>query len=263
MAQLVSDQNEVNRRCFCRLLLVGVFAIALSTMMSLFFSKPLPRCAMTSCCGFWPETRVRPSLKRQNENPGRATRHDRRPRIFPWRSPRHLLFADAITSVRFSSGVFLALVFAFSCAQLVFLPPRIGTYPQTQERSLFNPEPAIGLWRFWALVRPAEACARDGPMPSTGHEAWALGRGFRFCLGFRPSSSLTLARPVAKRDAMRATGPEGRLRIAVDMRPIGFAFDAHRAHGDVWGGQGPSQAASGMTGGRHAGHQPGSGRWAK
>ena len=166
MTQLASDQNEVTV-VVLPLLLVGMFAIALSTMMSM-FSAGLCTMSYDILPWFWPEP---PSDQAQ---PGDETLPTRRAIIaglgFFLAIAASFLIAGTSLRIRFESSTFLALLFAFCCAQLAFLPLVLGPILRQTNGGFGTVSPQ------WALAilgsGAASGVSAVTVFVATGSEAW-------------------------------------------------------------------------------------------
>lgn len=121
MAQLVEDQNEVTV-VVLPLFLVGVFAIALSAMMSMFSAglctirfDILPRFLSKHA-----------SSKAENDEPIAIRRTIIAGAGFLLAVVISFFLADALLRIGFATSAFLALLLAFCCAQLSFAPLVLG-----------------------------------------------------------------------------------------------------------------------------------------
>jgi hypothetical protein len=176
IAELISQQNEVATTALS-LLLVGVLAMALSTMSALFSA---------SLCTFrydilpilWPEP---PSGGGPAFEGATATR---RTIAAGGGLCLVILLASYLIGeplgITFTSGKFLALVFAFSCAQLAFVPLVLGPL-------ISRTRAGVGVERFgaggfgavspgWALgilgIGAAMGVGAVTVYLATGHEPW-------------------------------------------------------------------------------------------
>jgi hypothetical protein len=122
MTQLVSDRNEATVLVL-PLLLIGVFAIALSATTSMFSAS---LCTIRYDVLPW----FRPELAAGAAQPGAEAAAMRRVTIagagFLVAIAAVFLVAEAALRIGFSSSTFLALLFALGCAQLAFLPLVLG-----------------------------------------------------------------------------------------------------------------------------------------
>jgi hypothetical protein len=165
LRELTAEQNELAAAALS-LLLLGVFAIALSTMSSL-FSASLCTVRYDVLPAVWPEL-----ASAKGDDAGEATRWTviAGGGLYVLTTVAGLFIADACLKVSYTSSAFLALLFAFSCAQLAFVPLVLG--------------PLIGRTRdgfatvsaAWALVILA-CSAAAGPIAvaiylATGSEPW-------------------------------------------------------------------------------------------
>jgi hypothetical protein len=164
LRELAAEQNALAGAALS-LLLLSVFAIALSTMSSL-FSASLCTVRYDVLPTVWPE------LASAKGGAGEATRRTiiAGGGLYVATTIAGLFIADAYLKMSYTSSAFLALLFAFSCAQLAFVPLLLG--------------PLIGRTRdgfrtvssAWALV--ILACgAAAGPIAvaiylATGSEPW-------------------------------------------------------------------------------------------
>jgi hypothetical protein len=165
LRELTAEQNELAAAALS-LLLLSVFAIALSTMSSL-FSASLCTVRYDVLPAVWPEL-----ASAKGDDAGEATRWTviAGGGLYVLTTVAGLFIADACLKVSYASSAFLALLFASSCAQLAFVPLVLG--------------PLIGRTRdgfatvsaAWALV--ILACgAAAGPIAvaiyvATGSEPW-------------------------------------------------------------------------------------------
>ena len=164
LRELAAEQNALAGAALS-LLLLSVFAIALSTMSSLFLAS-LCTVRYDVLPTVWPE------LGSAKGDAGEATRRTiiAGGGLYVATTIAGLFIADAYLKMSYTSSAFLALLFAFSCAQLAFVPLLLG--------------PLIGKTRdgfgtvssAWALV--ILACgAAAGPIAvaiylATGSEPW-------------------------------------------------------------------------------------------
>src|SRR5262249_19373587 len=126
--ELAAEDNAMASAALA-LLLVSVFAIALSTMSSL-FSASLCTVRYDMLPAFWPErasaaaeagegtTQVGEGTTRRLVMAGGG--------LYLVAIVAGFLIADAYLEISFASGEFLALLFAFYCAQLAFVPLVLG-----------------------------------------------------------------------------------------------------------------------------------------
>jgi hypothetical protein len=176
MARLVSDQNEVTV-VVLPLLLAGVSATALSTMMSM-FSASLCTIRYDILSWFWPEPAA------GQARPVDETLAVRRAMIAGLglflAIAAAFVIADTSLQISFSSSVFLALLFAFCCAQLVFLPLVLGPMLRRPDGgfSTVSPRWALAILGFGAA---SGACSVT-IYAATGNEAW-LWAVVPVCLG--------------------------------------------------------------------------------
>jgi hypothetical protein len=166
MAQLVSDQNEVTI-VVLPLLLVGVCAIALSTMISVFSAS-----LCTLRCDIVPW--FLPGLSVGVAQPVEAAVATRCVVIvgvgFLIVVAASFLMAGASLRISFASSAFLALLFAIGSAQLSFLPLVLGPIiAQTNRRAgAVSPNWALAIMGCGALSGAVAAAI----YVATGHEAW-------------------------------------------------------------------------------------------
>ena len=176
MAQLASDLNEITV-VVLPLLLVGVCAIALSTMISM-FSASLGTIRYDIVPWFWPELSAGVA-----QGAGEAVAM-RRVMIagvgFLVAVAVAFLLAETALRISFASSAFLALLFALGSAQLSFLPLVLGPIIARTNRGAGTVSPN------WALaimgcgvLGGAVAAAIYG---ATGREAW-LWAVVPVCLG--------------------------------------------------------------------------------
>jgi hypothetical protein len=176
VAQLISEDNEVTVVAL-PLLLICVFAVALSTMSAL-FSASLCTIRYDMLAAVWPE--LAPGQGQASKEPT-ATRL-----TLIAGGGLGLAFAaafcvaDASLQISFTSSTFIALLFAFCCAQLSFAPLVLGPIVG-RTRSGFGTVSA-----GWALVilgfGAASGVAAVTVYLATGTEAW-LWAAVPACLG--------------------------------------------------------------------------------
>jgi hypothetical protein len=176
VAQLISEDNEVTVVAL-PLLLICVFAVALSTMSAL-FSASLCTIRYDILAALWPE--LAPG-QGQASKEATATR-----RTLVAGGGLGLAFAaafcvaDASLQISFTSSTFLALLFAFCCAQLSFAPLVLGPIVGRTRGGFGTVSPG------WALVilgfGAASGVAAVTVYLATGTEAW-LWAAVPACLG--------------------------------------------------------------------------------
>jgi hypothetical protein len=168
MAQLASEQNEVTALVL-PLLLVCVFAIALSAMSSI-FSASLCTIRYDILPGFGPEPAPAAAMRRTVIAGGG---------LFLAIAVAFFI-ADASLQISFTSSTFLALLFAFFCAQLSFVPLVLGPIIGRTKGSFATVSP------LWALaVLGSGAASGVGTVTVyliTGFDAW-LWAAVPVCLG--------------------------------------------------------------------------------
>jgi hypothetical protein len=184
MAQLVLDQNEVTA-VVLPLLLIGVFAIALSTMSSMFSAS-----LCTIRYDVLPETADEAHATRRTFAAGLG---------FFLAIVVAFFIAEASLQISFSSSAFLALLFAFCCAQLSFLPLVFGPIINRTGGGSGAVSPR---WALAVLASGAAggACAAAAYF-ATGNEAW-LWAAVPACLG-SGLSLFTVARLTSEPSANR------------------------------------------------------------
>jgi hypothetical protein len=175
MAQLVEDQNEVTV-VILPLFLVGVFAIALSAMMSM-FSAGLCTIRFDILPRFLPE----PALSRTETDETIAIRRTAIAGAGFFLTVLISFFiADALLRVGFATSAFLALLFAFCCAQLSFAPLVLAPMLRWASGDLGTVSPQ------WALAvmgcSAASGAAAVAIYIASGNEAW-LWAAVPSCLG--------------------------------------------------------------------------------
>jgi hypothetical protein len=121
LRELTAEQNELAAAALS-LLLLSVFAIALSTMSSL-FSASLCTVRYDVLPAIWPNL-----ASAKGDDGGEATRWTviAGGGLYVLTTVAGLFIADAYLKVSYASSAFLALLFAFSCAQLAFVPLLLG-----------------------------------------------------------------------------------------------------------------------------------------
>jgi hypothetical protein len=176
VAQLISEHNEVAVVAL-PLLLICVFAVALSTMSAL-FSASLCTIRYDLLAALWPE--LAPG---QGQALKEATAR-RRTLVagggLGLAVATIFCVADASLQISFTSGTFLALLFAFCCAQLSFAPLVLGPIVGRLRGGLGTVSPG------WAVVilgfGAASGVAAVTVYLATGTEAW-LWAAVPACLG--------------------------------------------------------------------------------
>jgi hypothetical protein len=173
--QLGAEQNAVATAALS-LLLVSVFAIALSTMSSM-FSASLCTVRYDVLPAFWPEL---VSAKAQAAEEATRRTVMAGGGLYLVMIIAGFLIADAYLQISFTSSEFLGLLFAFYCAQLSFVPLILG--PVIGRRSGGFGTVSSG----WALVILGFGAA-IGPVAvavylTTGNESW-LWSAVPACLG--------------------------------------------------------------------------------
>ena len=176
VAQLISEYNEVTVVAL-PLLLICVSAVALSTMSAL-FSASLCTIRYDMLAAIWPELAPGPG---QASKEATATR-----RTLVAGGGLGLAFAaafcvaDAFLQISFTSSTFLALMFAFSCAQLSFAPLVLGPIVGRKRGNSGTVSPG------WALVilgfGAASGVAAMTVYLATGTDTW-LWAAVPACLG--------------------------------------------------------------------------------
>ena len=121
LRELTAEQNALAAAALS-LLLLSVFAMALSTMSSL-LSASLCTVRYDVLPSLWPELN-----SAKADDAGEATRWTAIAGggIYVATTIAGFLVVDAYLKVNYTSGAFLALLFAFSCAQLSFIPLILG-----------------------------------------------------------------------------------------------------------------------------------------
>jgi hypothetical protein len=121
LRELTAEQNALAAAALS-LLLLSVFAIALSTMSSL-LSASLCTVCYDVLPAVWPKL-----ASAKGDDAGEATRRAAIAGggLYAVTTIAGFFVADAYLQVNYTSGAFLALLFAFSCAQLAFVPLVLG-----------------------------------------------------------------------------------------------------------------------------------------
>jgi hypothetical protein len=121
LRELTAEQNALAAAALS-LLLLSVFAIALSTMSSL-LSASLCAFCYDVLPAVWPEL-----ASAKGDDAGEATRRAAIAGggLYAVTTIAGFIVADAYLQVDYASGAFLALLFAFCCAQLSFVPLIVG-----------------------------------------------------------------------------------------------------------------------------------------
>jgi hypothetical protein len=176
MAQLVLDQNEVTVIAL-PLLLVSVCAIALSAMISM-FSASICTIRYDILPWFGPEPA---SDQAQPADEAIATRRATNAGVgFFAAIAASFLIAEASLQIDFASNIFLALLFAFCCAQLSFVPLVLGPVIGRRHGAFGTVSP------HWAMaILGSGAASAAGVVTvylATGSEAW-LWAAVPVCLG--------------------------------------------------------------------------------
>jgi hypothetical protein len=166
LAQVISQQNSVAEIALS-LLLVSVLAMALSTMISL-FSASLCTLRYDVLPNVWPEPA--PGEARASDEAKATRRTVAAGAALCLAILAAFYFFAEYLQITFTGGKFLALVFAFSCAQLSFVPlvlgPLIG---RTGERSgAVSPPWALGILGLGTVVGVGAVAM----YLASGHEPW-------------------------------------------------------------------------------------------
>jgi hypothetical protein len=166
LAQVISQQNSVAEIALS-LLLVSVLAMALSTMISL-FSASLCTLRYDVLPNVWPEPA--PGGARASDEAKATRRTVAAGAALCLAILAAFYFFAEYLQITFTGGKFLALVFAFSCAQLSFVPlvlgPPIG---RTGERSgAVSPPWALGILGLGTVVGVGAVAM----YLASGHEPW-------------------------------------------------------------------------------------------
>jgi hypothetical protein len=180
--QLIAQQNSLAETALS-LLLIGVFAMAVSTMSSL-FSASLCAVRYDILPALWPEPA---SSEARGFEGAKATR-----RTVAVAVALGLVILAAVylvgewLQITFTSSRFLALVFAFSCAQLSFAPLVIGPLIRSRTSEGFGTVGFGTVGPNWALgILGSGAAAGVSAIAvylATGHETW-LWAAVPACLG--------------------------------------------------------------------------------
>jgi hypothetical protein len=175
MAQLVEDQNEVTI-VVLPLFLVGMFAIALSAMMSMFSAS-----LCTLRFDILPQFLPVPASSKARTNETIAIRRTVIAGAgFFLAGVVSFFVADALLRVGFATNAFLALLFAVCCAQFSFGPLVLGPLlcGASGDRGAVSPH--------WALTvmgcSAASGAAAVASYVAYGNEAW-LWAAVPGCLG--------------------------------------------------------------------------------
>ncbi len=193
VAQLISEHNEVAVIAL-PLLLICVLAVALSTMSAL-FSASLCTIRYDMLAAFWPE------LAPGQGQASMEARARRRTLVagggLGLAVAAAFCVADASLQISFTSGTFLALLFAFCCAQLSFAPLVLGPIVGRLRGGLGTVSPG------WAVVivglGAASGVAAVTVYLATGTEAW-LWAAVPTCLG-SGAVSFAIARAASRHPA--------------------------------------------------------------
>jgi hypothetical protein len=166
MVQLASDPNEITV-VVLPLLLVGVCAIALSTMIFM-FSASLGTIRYDIVPWFWPELSAGAA---QGAGEAVAMRRAVIASVgFLIAVAVAFLLAETALGISFASSVFLALLFALGSAQLSFLPLVLGPIIARTNQGSGTVSPNWALATMGGgVLGGAVAAAIYG---ATGHEAW-------------------------------------------------------------------------------------------
>jgi hypothetical protein len=174
--QLISQQNAVAETALS-LFLIGAFAMALSTMSSLFSA---------SLCAFrydilpilWPEPALGEASAVEEAKAIRRTMAAGGGLCLVILMAFYLL--DQYLQITFTSSAFFALVFAFGCAQLSFTPLVLGPLIcRTSEGfATVGPQWALGILGLGAAMGVGAVTV----YLATGHEPW-LWAAVPACLG--------------------------------------------------------------------------------
>ena len=175
MAKLVEDQNEVTV-VVLPLLLVGMFAIALSAMMSM-FSAGLCTLRFDVLPQFWPEPA---SSKAENDETIAIRRTIIAGAGFFLTVVISFFLADALLRVGFATSAFLALLVAFCCAQFSFATLVLGPMLLWASGDLGAVSPQWALTVMGCSV--ASGAAAVAIYVASGNEAW-LWATVPACLG--------------------------------------------------------------------------------
>jgi hypothetical protein len=170
MAKLVEDQNEVTV-VVLPLLLVGMFAIALSAMMSM-FSAGLCTIRFDILPLFWSEPA---SSKAENDETIAIRRTIIAGAGFFLTVVISFFLADALLRVGFGTSAFLALLVAFCCAQFSFAPLVLGPMLLWASGDLAAVSPQWALTVMGCSV--ASAAAGRGDLRCFWKRSVALGHG--------------------------------------------------------------------------------------
>jgi hypothetical protein len=166
LAQVISQQNSVAEMALS-LLLVSVLAMALSTMISL-FSASLCTLRYDVLPNIWPEPA--PGEARASAEAKAARRTVAAGAALCLAILAAFYFFAEYLQITFTGSKFLALVFAFCCAQLSFVPLVLGPLVgRTGERSgTVSPPWALGILGLGTAAGVVAAAA----YLATGHEPW-------------------------------------------------------------------------------------------
>ena len=176
VAQLLSEDNEVTV-VVLTLLLICVFAVALSTMSAL-FSASLCTIRYDMLAALWPE--LAPGQGQVSKEATATRRTLVAGGGLGLALAAAFCVADASLQISFTSSTFLALLFAFCCAQLSFVPLVLGPIVGRRRGGFGTVSPG------WALVilsfGAASGLAAVTGYLATGTEAW-LWAAVPACLG--------------------------------------------------------------------------------
>jgi hypothetical protein len=176
VAKLISEDNEVTIVALL-LLLICVFAVALSTMSAL-FSASLCTIRYDMLAALWPE--LAPGQGQESKEATATRRTLVAGGGLGLAVAAAFCVADASLQISFTSSTFLALLFAFCCAQLSFTPLVLGPIVGRTRRGFGTVSPG------WALVilgfGAASGVAAVTVYLATGTEAW-LWAAVPACLG--------------------------------------------------------------------------------
>ena len=176
VARLVSADNEVTVVAL-PLLLICVFAVALSTMSAL-FSASLCTIRYDLLAALWPE--LAPGQGQASKEATATRRTLVAGGGLGLALAAAFCVADASLEISFTSSTFLALLFAFCCAQLSFVPLVLGPIVGRRRGGFGTVSPgwALAILSFGA----ASGLAAVTGYLATGTEAW-LWAAVPACLG--------------------------------------------------------------------------------
>ena len=176
VTQLMSEDNEATV-VVLPLLLICVFAVALSTMSAL-FSASLCTIRYDMLAALWPE--LAPGQGQVSKEATATRRTLVAGGGLGLALAAAFCVADAFLQTSFTSSIFLALLFAFCCAQLSFAPLVLGPIVGRTRGGFGTVSPG------WALVilavGAASGVAAVTVYVATGTEAW-LWAAVPACLG--------------------------------------------------------------------------------